>query len=96
VEDEDEIEVHLGETSIIVEMIGGIKDIIPTNRNTVLEDDDKSEVTCVSTSDNTVDTDEYDSDASWRSDSPLLVFNEFMFQRLILLRTMRPGLRTWF
>jgi hypothetical protein len=90
-EDEDEIEVHLGETSIIVERIDGIKDINPTNRNTVAEDDDKSEVTCVSTYDNTSDTDDYDSDASWTSDSPLPelfkesplpeLFNELMFQQ---------------
>jgi hypothetical protein len=91
-EDEEEIEVHLGETSIIVERIDGIKDMNPTNRNKVAEDDDKSEVTCDSAHDNTVDTDDYDSDASWASDSPLPdlfkesplpdLFKEFMFQRL--------------
>lgn len=70
-EDEDEIEVHLGETSIIFEKIDGIKDIRPTNCSKAVEDDDKSEVTSLSVEDNTVDTDDYDSDASWTSDSPL-------------------------
>jgi hypothetical protein len=100
-EDKDEIEVHLGETSIIVEMIGG-KDINPTNRSTVAEDDDKSEVTCVSTYDNTVDTDEYDSDASsWTSDTPLPeLFKELMLQRLMFAasKTLNAsaGIATWF
>jgi hypothetical protein len=102
-EDKDEIEVHLGETSIIVEMIGG-KDINPTNSSTVAEDDDKSEATCVSTYDNTVDTDEYDSDASsWTSDSPLPeLFKELMFQRLTfaaskaLNASASAGIATWF
>ena len=109
-EDEDEIEIHLGETSIIVEMIGGIKVINPTSYNKVAEDDDESEVTCVSAYDNTVDTDEYDSDASWTSDSPLPelykesplpdLFNEFMFQRLTFAASealhASAGIGAWF
>jgi hypothetical protein len=62
---EDEIEVQLGETSIIVEQIGGIKEIDPTGRNKVAEDDSTSEVTSVSSDDNSVDRDDYDSDPSW-------------------------------
>jgi hypothetical protein len=109
-EDEDEIEVHLGETSIILERMGGIKDINPANHNKVAEDDDESEVTCVSADDNTVDTDEYDSDASWTSDSPLPelykesplpeLFKEFMFQRLTLAASealnASADIATWF
>jgi hypothetical protein len=84
---EDEIEVHLGEPSIIVEEIGGIKDMNPTNRNNVAEDDDKSEGTSVSADDSTididVDTDDFDSDASWTSEAPLPeLFKQLIFQRL--------------
>jgi hypothetical protein len=92
IEDEEEIEVHLGEASIIVERIDDIKDMNPTNRNKEAEYDDKSEDTCGSPHDYTVDTDDYDSDASWTSDSPLPdpfkesplpdLFKKFMFQRL--------------
>jgi hypothetical protein len=84
---EDEIEVHLGETSIIVEDIGVIKHMNPTNRNKVAEDDDTSEGTSVSADDSTididVDTDDYDSDASWISEAPLPeLFKQLIFQRL--------------
>jgi hypothetical protein len=37
---EDEIEVHLGETSLLIEEIGGIQDIKPKNVNDGAEDDD--------------------------------------------------------
>jgi hypothetical protein len=105
-EDEIEVSIHLEET----EEIGGIKDINPTNLNKVAEDDDRSEVTSVSADDNTVDTDDYDSDASWTSDSPLPeLFKEFMFERLTGeisaltgkvypadIRDASAGIGTWF